>query len=399
MWPSVITGVAAFILGLAVGTVVVMLITRETREKAQARIDSMKNEMRDSFGNLSLEALGKLTDEFTKLATEKLGSERELNTKDLEGKKELIDKQLQKINDELKGVTTLVQDLEKDREKKFGELTTRMTATAEQTSALIETTSALNTALANTSARGQWGERMAEDVLRVAGFIEKINYVKQQTGAAGSRPDYTFMLPQDLKLNMDVKFPLDNYLNSLNAGSDSESREYVKRFLGDVKSRIKEITGRDYINPEDNTIDCVLLFIPNEQVYGFIQENDSSILDYGIENRVILCSPITLIAILAVIRQAVESFALAQTSNEILSLFGQFRKQWEKFNEVMMTLGKRLETAQRGYDELVGTRRRQLEKPLNQIEEIRLSKGLPVAEEDDRVLTLDNEAAFKDEAE
>ncbi|MBN2168608.1 MAG: DNA recombination protein RmuC [Actinobacteria bacterium] len=388
--------VAAFILGLGTGALAVILITRETREKSLAGIESMKNEMRDSFGNLSLEALGKLTDEFTKLAAEKLGSERELNSQDLANKKELIDKQLERITAELKSVATLVQDLEKDREKKFGELSSRMTAAAEQTSALLETTNALNTALANTSARGQWGERMAEDVLRIAGFVESINYVKQKTATGGSRPDYTFMLPQELKLNMDVKFPLDNYLNSLNADSDLESREYRKRFLADVKSRIKEVTGRDYINPEDNTIDCVLLFIPNEQVYGFIQENDSTILDYGIENRVILCSPVTLIAILAVIRQSVESFALAQTSNEILSLFGQFRVQWEKFTDKMANLGQRLTSAQKGYEELVGARRRQLEKPLNQIEEIRTMRGLPVAAEDDTSVLLDEEAEVID---
>ncbi|MBN1289145.1 MAG: DNA recombination protein RmuC [Actinobacteria bacterium] len=392
----VIISVAAFILGMGAGALSVMLITRETRERSLAQIESMKNEMRDSFGNLSLEALGRLTDEFTKLAAEKLGSERELNSQDLTNKKELIDKQLERITEEMKGVCTLVQNLEKDREKKFGELSSRMTAAAEQTSALLETTNALNTALANTSARGQWGERMAEDVLRIAGFVESINYVKQKTAAGGSRPDYTFMLPQELKLNMDVKFPLDNYLNSLNADSDMESREYRKRFLVDVKSRIKEVTGRDYINPEDNTIDCVLLFIPNEQVYGFIQENDNTILDYGIENRVILCSPVTLIAILAVIRQSVESFALAQTSNEILSLFAQFKQQWEKFTDKMANLGQRLTSTQKSYDELVGARRRQLEKPLNRIEEIRTMKGLPVAGEDDDEALLDNEAELVD---
>lgn len=392
----VIVAVAAFIAGAGIGALAVWLVTRETREKALARAESMKKEMRDSFGSLSLEALSKLTDEFTKLAAEKLGSERELNTKDLDNKKELIDKQLERITEELKGVTGLVQELEKDREKKFGELSSRMTAAAEQTAALMETTNSLNTALANTSARGQWGERMAEDVLRIAGFVESINYVKQQTSSSGSRPDYTFMLPQELKLNMDVKFPLDNYLNSLNADSDTDSKEYQKRFLSDVKARIKEITGRDYINPEDNTIDCVLLFIPNEQVYGFIQEHDGTILDYGIENRVILCSPVTLIAILAVIRQSVDSFALAQTSNEILSLFGQFKQQWEKFTDKMNNLGQRIASAQKGYDELVGARRRQLEKPLNRIEDIRMMKGLPAADEDETIAALEEKAEIID---
>jgi len=97
--------------------------------------------------------------------------------------------------------------------------------------------------------------------------------------------------------------------------------------LRDVKARIKEVATRDYINPEENTVDSVLLFIPNEQVYAFIYEQDSAILDDGIRQGVVFCSPVTLFAILAVICKAVESFSLEQPSNEILSLLGDFKKQ------------------------------------------------------------------------
>jgi DNA recombination protein RmuC len=244
----------------------------------------------------------------------------------------------------------------------------------------MQTTTLLREALASTKARGQWGERMAEDVLRVAGFIEKVNYLKQKTiEGAGSRPDFTFLLPRGLQLNMDVKFPLDNYAKFLEADSDLEKARFRDKFLTDVKARIKEVTTREYINPEQNTVDYVLLFIPNEQIYSFIHEQDSTILDDGIKNRVVFCSPITLFAVLAVIRQAVDNFSLEKASNEILSLLGTFNKQWGEFIKKLDVLGKRIEDSQREYESLVTTRRRQLEKPLNKIEDLRTQRGLPLA--------------------
>ncbi len=180
-------------------------------------------------------------------------------------------------------------------------------------------------------------------------------------------------------MNMDVKFPLDKYLEYFNATAEVDKDKCKNQFLKDVKQRMKEVTGRDYINPEENTVDYVLVFIPNEQIYYFIQENDSSILDEALKNKVIPCSQITLYAILAVIRQAVDNFKLEKTAGEILSLLGLFTKQWELFCESMEKMGKRIEDAHKEYDNLTTTRRRQLDRPLQKIEDLRKEKGIPEA--------------------
>lgn len=369
------------ILGILAAAVVIGLVVAFALRVVQAKTaKELTEEMKASFGNLSLEALSKSTDEFLKLAKTKLDSQRDATVKELDAKKGLIDQQLERMTSELIKVSTLVKDLEKDRVEKFGELTSQLRATSEQTAVLEQTTNTLREALASTKARGQWGERMAEDVLRLAGFIENVNYVKQKTiQGVGSRPDFTFLLPRKLTLNMDVKFPLDNYVRFLEAKSEPEKTKFRNDFLRDVKSRIKEVTTRDYINPEQNTVDTVLLFIPNEQIYAFIHEQDGSILDDGIKNGVVFCSPLTLFAILAVIRKAVDSFSLEQTSNEILSLLGEFKKQWGEFLGKLELVGKRIGDAQREYEALTTTRRRQLEKPLNRIEDLRVQRGLPVA--------------------
>jgi DNA recombination protein RmuC len=394
-WIIILTTlIAGFILGLGAAFLLRLVQSKTARELAEelfresetlrkAQIDSVIENVKASFGSMSLDALAKSTEEFLKLAKARLEAEREVSVKDLDARKGLIDQQLQRMTGELESVSKLMQELEKDRIEKFGELASHLKVVGEQTKALTQSTSTLREALASTKARGQWGERMAEDVLRFAGFMENVNYLKQKTIAgSGSRPDFTFLLPQDLKLNMDVKFPLDNYVRFLEAPSEQEKTKYRNDFLRDVKTRVKEITTRDYINPAQNTVDYVLLFIPNEQVYAFIHEQDSTILDEGIKSHVIICSPVTLFAVLAVIRQAVENFALEKTSNEILSLFGAFKKQWIEFIKKLELVGKRIEDLQKEYENLHTRRRRQLEKPLDKIDALRTQRGLPPAPED-----------------
>ena len=395
-WLSVLMGlVIGFVLGLLAALLWRLIqgktakelaeeLFRESEAQRKANIDSMLENIKASFGSLSLDALSKSTEEFLKLAKSRLESEREISLKELDGKKGLIDQQLQQMSSKLEDVSRVMKELERDRVKKFGELTSQLNTATQQTTALMQTTNQLREALASTKVRGQWGERMAEDVLQLAGFIENVNYLKEKTiEGAGSRPDFTFLLPGNLKLNMDVKFPLNNYIKFLETDLEPEKVKFRNDFLRDVRARIKEVTSREYINPEQSTVDYVLLFIPNEQVYSFIHEQDSAILDEGLKNRVIFCSPITLFAVLAVIRQSVDNFALGKTSNEILSLFGVFKKQWDEFLKKLELLGKRIEDTQKEYELLVTTRRRQLERPLNKIDDLRTQKGLPINTDED----------------
>lgn len=390
------TIVPALLVGLGIGLTAGMYIRKkQAREIAEelyrenealrtANVEKVIESAKSSFGELSREALARSTEEFLKLAKGTLETERQVNVKELESKKELIDQQLEKVTEALEKVSKTAIDLEKDRVEKFGQLSTQLKMAGEQTTALRETTDSLREVLSSSQARGQWGERMAEDILDFAGFVENINYSKQQTIEGGSRPDFTFFLPQDLKLNMDVKFPWDNYKKFVETESEIEKKTYLKAFLGDVKKRMKEVTNSDYINPGQNTVDCAIMFIPNESVFSFIQHEDSSIFDEGIKNKVIACSPLTLFAVLAIIRQAVDNFSFEQTSNEMLTLMGEFKKQWEKFIKNMDDLGKRLDSAKNEFDSLTSTRKKQLERPLDKLDNLRQQRGLPVSPDDDQ---------------
>lgn len=357
----------------------------DNNAQREREVQILLDRVKDSFGTLSLDALSRNSSEFLRLANESLSRQTLAGLKDLEAKKSLIDASLGQIEKDLAGVTTLVSDLEKDRENKFGEVTSQLRRTADETERLRDTTEHLRRALASRDVRGQWGQRMAEDVLRLAGFVEGVNYVKQRAVPSGSTiPDFTFLLPQHLRLNMDVKFPLDNYMLYIEAEAETDRQQAKRKFLADVRDRIKEVTSRGYINPADRTIDYALVFIPNEQIYAFINEHDRAVMDDALREKIILCSPLTLYAILAVIRQAVDNFNLEQTAARILALLGSFGKQWGMFVAGMEKMGKRIEDAQAEFQQLTATRRRALERPLKEIEALREQRGIPPAPDAER---------------
>lgn len=380
-----------FVLGAVFGALLMLLVNylqkhrarelaqelvNQTQQQKTQELELLLGRVKEAFGSLSLEALKRNTEEFLKVANEVLSKQTRSGELELEGKKKLIDQTLEGMKADLLRVQNLITEFEKDRAAKFGQLEGHLSQALEQTRRLQETTEHLRRALASSRQRGQWGERMADDILRLMGFVEGINYVKQQALEGGqNRPDFTFFLPQERKINMDVKFPLDNYLKYLEAEAESEKENFKRLFLKDVRERIKEVTGRDYIDPGENTLDYVLVFIPNEQVYAFINENDRGLLDEALQKKVILCSPITLYAVLAIIRQAMENFNLQNTAGQIMKLLESFYKQWQLFVGSLEKVGKKIYEAQQEYEKLNSTRKNQLEKPLRQIESLKKQVG------------------------
>ncbi len=314
-------------------------------------------------------------DDVISVANERLGAHRATETRELDAKKQLIDRELGEVRGELARAVELMRSLERDREQKFGDLAGQLRTTGEQTAALAETTRQLRQALSSTKARGQWGERMADDVLRLAGMIDGVNYRKQRGADGGGIPDFTFLLPAGQVCYMDVKFPLDNYVRFVEADADLDRQRHKKAFLRDVRHRVSELAARDYA-ADDHAVDVVLLFIPNEQLSCFIQEHDPGVLDEAIRHNIVLCSPLTLFAVLAVIRQAADNFVLERRSAEILDLLGGFSRQWGSFVDQMDKLGRRLDGAQDDFEALAGTRRRQLERQLDRIDDLRTDGGV-----------------------
>lgn len=366
------------IIGLAAGIAIGMLV------QSRLKKDSVGVELEQTLRTISQEAMHRQSEQILQMAEQKLGEHIKLGGKDLDQKKSLIDQVLNDMKENLTKVDKTMKELESDRAQKFGALDQRLQSAALVIGELNQTTSSLKNALANNSGRGQWGERMAEDVLRLSGMIEGINYMKQKTLTEDrSRPDFTFLLPQQLKLHMDVKFPFNNYEKYMNTDNEQEKEKAKQQFLRDVRKHIKDVKERSYIDAAE-TVDYVLVFIPNEQIFSFINEHDRSLIDEALKGKTILCSPLSLYAILALIRQSIDIFSLEKKSNDMLSLFGKFKEEWEKFRKTTSDFGDKLNRLQQEYSQkVVGTRANMLERPLNKIESLRQERAIPVAELED----------------
>jgi DNA recombination protein RmuC len=392
----VITAVLAALGVVAVLVLAYVIGSRAARSSAAAADERMAVALEQQAAALSQQAaqlearLGMerehtvtaAADMAAKLAGEKLGDTMAGGTRQLDLRTTAFEKRVEGLSAQLERLGDVVTQLHRDGAHQHGQLLTGLKEAQSSTRALAETTAHLREALASPKARGQWGERMADDVLRHAGMVEGVTYRKQTGIAGGAIPDVTFLLPGGRDLHMDVKFPVDNYLRHLEADTDAERELHAKAFLRDVRGRVKELSGRTGYIDADATLDEVLLFIPNESVWAFIHERDPQLIDIALRQKVVLCSPVSLFAVLAVIRQAVEQTRLERTSNEILECLAGFGQQWSKFADALDVVVKRFDTAQRGLEEVTGPRRRQLERQLDRIDDLRASRGLaelPVA--------------------
>lgn len=375
--------ILVFSMGLffGLGFSALILYIRRQDLKAQAQDSQI---IKASIESISEKTLSQSIERLLKINEQQQKQLNESQNKDLQQQKGLIDQSLIQIKQELDMVHKTMNTLEKDREQKFGELSETLKNANTHVGHLLQSTQALSQALRSSHSRGQWGERMAEDVLKFSGLLEGINYVKQSvysdSDLTRNIPDFTFFLPNNLKVNMDVKFPFSHYLDFINSDSEILKDTHKKAFFKDVKARIKEVTTRSYIS--EDTVDYVLVFIPNEQVYGFINQEDQEIIQDALSKKVVLCSPLTLYAILSTIRQSIDNFHMDQRATEILVLLNKFHDQWDKFKESLFKMGSRLESTLKEFEHLSTTRFKQLEKPLSDIEALKSDGKTPALKEE-----------------
>lgn len=370
-------------LGLAIGAAILFLALRnktvqqdsaptpstDLASSVQRVVQSALNEALSALNEQSRrdreESIKLAADRVAEASSERLGkSAKDIDTS-LRSVQESLSQRMQQMDIEIKR-------LHDQNAEKFGNVDRAVND-------LVKRTSDLNNVLSSSQARGQWGERMAEDMLRAAGFIEGANYKKQNTIEGGGRPDYTFMMPPDRVLYMDVKFPMDSY-TAFVAAVDQTSRDSLKKdFIAAVRARVTELQKRDYaVVTTEHSLDYVLLFVPNESITGFIHEADPNLIDWALAQKVVLCSPLNLYAFLVVIRQATESFHTEQAASHMMQLMNKFKVQWEKYVKSLDQVKKSFDKMQGELDVLtVGARYKKLAGEVKKIDDLRKQQNVP----------------------
>jgi DNA recombination protein RmuC len=344
--------VVGFALGAVFGAVIALVVAHLRAQAAEAQ-------MRQMFAMIAAEALDANSRRLSESAAALL-----------DGRKALIDQTLQDMHQHLEQVRGFLQQIETSRKEDFGQLSSSV-------SSLATTTGELHRMLASTQRRGAWGERMAQDVLRLVGMQEGLNYVRQSSDdAEAGRPDFTFFLPNKLKLNMDVKFPLERYKAYLDATDDAQRAEQLSELVADVRGHVQTVARRGYIDPAAPTVNYVIMFIPSEQIFSLVLEACGDLIDEALGKQVVLASPLTLYAMLSVIRQAAENANVLKTADEVASLLSEFYRQWQRYNEELDKLGQRIDSTAKQFETLRGLRSNALQKPLDKIDSLRAARGL-----------------------
>lgn len=299
---------------------------------------------------------------------EKVGSQLELNRQELKAKKDLILEAVSNMRKEINQSQERVIKGDQKRIAEFENLKTVIDDHKNITDSLRITADNLKKILSNNQLRGSFGQEIAEDLLKMAGFVKGQNYVSQtQQDTTKSIPDFTIFLPDNTKINIDVKFPFRALQRYQETEDKNQRQQFMAEFKNDIKSKLKEITSRDYINPEENTVDFVIMFIPNEMIFSFVYENFPDVWRESIKNKVIMCGPFSFTAILRMVKQAYDNFKYQNNLRHIINHIKTFEAEYEKFNVALDLLGNRIQSASKQYDVVSRTRGNKLSSVVDKI--------------------------------
>ncbi|MFA6602362.1 MAG: DNA recombination protein RmuC [Candidatus Shapirobacteria bacterium] len=355
------------LLSITIGLLVFFIIRQGFSKPADVSIE-IANKLNELFPQLIKSA----NDSLITMADQKLGAKKDEINVDLTNKKEAIEKMISQVLEELNRNQNKLEAAEKERVGSFSALSQKLDEQKSLTQQLSATADGLKKVLSNNQMRGQFGEEVAEELLKSSGFVEGINYQKQTTGTSSSRPDITILMPNGLKVNVDVKFPYTNLVKMTEAEDPVLKEQYSSAFHASVKTKIKEVTTREYINPSDNTVDFVVLFIPNEMIFSYIYEKYSDLRQEAFQKKVVLAGPFGFTALIRLIQQAHENFHFQKNIQQIVNHINEFLKQFNEYNESVTLLGNRIKSVSEQFEKVDTTRSRQL---LRVVDKIRLESS------------------------
>lgn len=344
-----------YILLILILATLIFLIVKNKKPDNQ----EISKEIANSLNQLFPEVLKNANQQLITLADQKIGT-------DLSNKKQAIEELVQRALVEIEKNNKKMEEVEIKRTGSFSALTEKLEEQKSLTNQLKVTTEGLKNVLSNNQMRGAFGEQVAEDLLKMSGFVSGVNYDKQVSGDT-SRPDFTVYMPDGMKVNVDSKFPYQNLVKMSETDGKEEKERYKKAFEQDIKTKIKEVTSREYINPEENTVDFVILFIPNEMIFSFIYDRFPEVWQDAMAKKVILAGPFSFTAILRMIHQAYDNFRYQKNVATIIGYIKKFGEEFENYNKGFKDLGTRIESLQKQYVAVDTTRTNQLVKIVNKI--------------------------------
>jgi len=332
---------------------------KKAAAEKQALLEKSEVRLTDTFKALSAETLKSTQDQFLSLAKNSLKAQQQEATNEMEKRKVAVEQLVKPISQTLEKVQTQITESEKIREGDKASLKQQMVHIAEANQGLQRETQKLVKALRQPTGRGQWGEMQLRRVVEMAGMQEHCDFETQTTTTTDEgkrlRPDLIVKLPGNQQIVVDSKAPMDAYLDAIEAEDDDQRATAMARHAQQVRTHMKQLSSKKYQDQFDTTPEFVVLFLPSEAFFSAALSEDSSLIEKGVDQGVILATPTTLIALLRAVSFGWRQEALTQNAREISAVGKALYERLGSFAGHVQKLGRSLNSAVGDYNKTVGS--------------------------------------------
>ena len=368
-----LTLVITLILGLAIGVTIGWLASRPAQTRLQTELEKdravhaerltayhdAEAKLRDAFQALSADALKTNNEAFLSLAETRMREARTQAAGDIDARKQAIEDLLAPMAKTLEQVDREIKDSERRRVESGAQLMQKIVSLDTAGQSLRDETRRLTDALKRPGVRGRWGELQLKRVVELAGMIEYCDFMEQHTIQGGDderiRPDVVVRLPGGKRIVIDAKAPLDAYLRALEAPDEAARQSLLADHARQVRNHISQLSAKSYFEKIASTPEFVVMFLPGEMFFSAALEQDPSLIECGVEKRVIPASPTTLIALLRAVAYGWQQEAMEENARKISDLGKNLYEAVRTLGDRFQTLGTRLKSSLEAYNEAVGS--------------------------------------------
>jgi DNA recombination protein RmuC len=335
----------------------------QLEHERQAALDRAMEQVRGSFDAVAGASLRSNSEVFLRLAREHLGQHQQSAVAVLSEREKAIETMLTPIREALAKTEQQMLRIEKERAETFGSLKSSLEAVALGQQALQKETRTLVNALRRPEVRGQWGEMTLRRLAELAGMVEHCDFVEQvhvRTDEGNLRPDMIVHMPDGRDLVVDVKTPLDAYLDAVDATTDEQRSIAMRRHAQAISERVKQLGAKSYWSQFEKSPDFVILFIPGDQFLSAALAESPNLLEDAIRQDVIIATPTSFVALLKAVAYGWRQMALAHNAETIRGLAEDLYRRLAVFSGHLGKLGRSLGTSIDCFNSAVGSLERQV---------------------------------------
>ena len=365
-------GGPALLIGLLLGALIAWLVARGSQQRLELRIksqDALSSErdvaheaanarLAQAFSELGNQSLKSNSDAFLKLAEQHLSVQNERAKRELGDREKAVEALVKPISDALESSKKQITELEKSRSEAYGGIREQLEAMNLSQKSLQQETQNLVNALRRPEVRGRWGEITLRRLVELAGMVEHCDFQEQvHTVNDGQiiRPDMIVRMPDQRELVVDVKTPLDAYLEAAEAKNDSDRKIGLQRHAKNVRSHIRMLASKAYWEQFDQSPEFVILFIPGDQFLSAALSEEPDLIEYALSKHIILATPTSLVALLKAVAYGWRQLALADNAQEIRVLAEDLYGRLATFVGHMNRMGRQLASSVETYNKAVGS--------------------------------------------